>query len=75
MLKVVSLWAVLALSGSASSDVAPESARCSLPSSQQVAVSAAQECCKVCRKGKACGDSCIARDKYCHRPPGCACDE
>lgn len=31
-------------------------------------------CCKVCRKGKACGDSCIARDKECRQPPGCACD-
>lgn len=31
-------------------------------------------CCKVCRKGKACGDSCIAREKQCHQPPGCACD-
>lgn len=31
-------------------------------------------CCKTCRKGKACGNSCIARDKQCHRPPGCACD-
>lgn len=34
----------------------------------------AQACCKVCRKGKACGDSCIARDKVCRQPPGCACD-
>lgn len=33
-----------------------------------------QPCCKVCRKGKACGNSCIARDKQCHQPPGCACD-
>ena len=31
-------------------------------------------CCKVCTKGKACGNSCIARDKVCHQPPGCACD-
>ncbi len=31
-------------------------------------------CCKVCKKGKACGDSCIARDKQCHQPRGCACD-
>jgi hypothetical protein len=34
----------------------------------------AQACCKVCRKGKACGDSCIARDKTCRKGPGCACD-
>jgi hypothetical protein len=31
-------------------------------------------CCKMCTKGKACGNSCISRDKICHQPPGCACD-
>ncbi len=31
-------------------------------------------CCKTCRKGKACGDSCISRTKTCRKPPGCACD-
>lgn len=31
-------------------------------------------CCKVCRKGKACGDSCISRNYNCSRPRGCACD-
>ena len=31
-------------------------------------------CCKICRKGKACGDSCISRKYDCHQPPGCACD-
>lgn len=31
-------------------------------------------CCKVCGKGKACGNTCIAKDKNCHQPPGCACD-
>ena len=31
-------------------------------------------CCKTCRKGKACGDTCIARDKDCTSPKGCACD-
>lgn len=32
------------------------------------------ECCKTCNKGKACGDSCIARDRKCTKGPGCACD-
>lgn len=31
-------------------------------------------CCKICRAGKACGNSCISVDKVCHQPPGCACD-
>ena len=34
---------------------------------------AAGACCKVCRKGKACGDSCISADAVCRKPPGCAC--
>ena len=34
----------------------------------------AMDCCKTCRKGKACGDTCIARNKKCTKPPGCACD-
>ena len=32
-------------------------------------------CCRMCRQGKACGDSCIARNKVCRKGPGCACDE
>ena len=49
------------------------------PSSVDVAEATAtqeapRECCKICRKGKACGDSCIARDRECHQPPGCACN-
>ena len=35
---------------------------------------AARTCCKVCSKGKACGDSCISKSYTCHKPPGCACD-
>ena len=31
-------------------------------------------CCKICSKGKACGNSCIARNLTCHQPPGCACN-
>jgi hypothetical protein len=34
----------------------------------------ARACCRVCRTGKACGNSCIARNRTCRQPPGCACD-
>jgi len=34
----------------------------------------AEACCRVCKKGKACGDTCIPRRRACHTPPGCACD-
>lgn len=42
------------------------------PGQREVIYDAA--CCKTCRKGKACGDSCISREKQCTTPPGCACD-
>lgn len=32
-----------------------------------------RECCRYCDTGKPCGDSCIARNKTCHKGPGCAC--
>ena len=32
------------------------------------------KCCKTCTKGKACGDTCIAKDKTCPKGKGCACD-
>lgn len=38
------------------------------------AASAQAACCKRCSAGKACGDSCISRDKVCHKGKGCACD-
>jgi endonuclease YncB( thermonuclease family) len=31
-------------------------------------------CCKVCKKGKACGNSCIKKTYNCSKPKGCACD-
>lgn len=34
----------------------------------------AATCCKLCKTGKACGDSCISRKKTRHKPPRCACD-
>ncbi len=31
-------------------------------------------CCRVCTTGKACGNSCINRDRQCHQAAGCACN-
>lgn len=31
-------------------------------------------CCKICTKGKACGNTCISRGYTCHVGPGCACN-
>jgi hypothetical protein len=31
-------------------------------------------CCKICSRGKACGNTCISRSKTCHVGVGCACD-
>ena len=33
-----------------------------------------QSCCKTCKKGKACGDTCISKLEQCHKGVGCACD-
>ena len=33
-----------------------------------------QSCCKICRTGKACGNSCISRSYTCHKGSGCACN-
>ena len=33
-----------------------------------------EQCCRVCNRGRACGDSCISRDRQCHVGRGCACD-
>jgi hypothetical protein len=40
---------------------------------QQRERATARECCKVCKKGTPCGDTCIEKDDECHVPPGCAC--
>ena len=42
--------------------------QCAMARSQGIA------CCKTCSAGKACGDSCISRDKVCRKGKGCACD-
>ncbi len=55
----------------ASLAVGPATVSCASP---VYAASGFAACCKVCKKGKACGDSCIARDKECHKGEGCACD-
>lgn len=34
----------------------------------------ADKCCRICDKGKACGNSCISRKLVCHKGRGCACD-
>lgn len=32
-------------------------------------------CCKVCSEGKACGDTCIAKNETCRVGSGCACNQ
>lgn len=34
----------------------------------------ADQCCRICSKGKACGDSCIRQSYTCHKGRGCACN-
>ena len=32
------------------------------------------QCCKVCDRGNACGNTCIPANRACHKGRGCACD-
>lgn len=61
--------AVAATSNAAAPAVVPQAAPNFTPLS-----AVAQSCCKVCRTGKACGNTCISRSKRCHVGQGCACD-
>ena len=57
-------------------DTAPAMAACQAPHGIDAASAKPRlaACCKKCKKGKACGDSCISKSKTCHKAPGCACD-
>lgn len=44
------------------------------PACRVDAVTGKRVCCRMCSRGKACGNSCIAAWKTCHRGVGCACD-
>ena len=33
-----------------------------------------EQCCKICSKGKACGNTCISQSYTCHKGRGCACN-
>lgn len=59
------------LLAAASLAVGPASITCASPA---WVASAYASCCKTCKKGRACGDSCISRDKECHKGKGCARD-
>jgi hypothetical protein len=41
---------------------------------QPLACIPADQCCKVCSTGKACGNSCINVNYNCHKGRGCACN-
>jgi hypothetical protein len=32
-----------------------------------------QQCCRMCKKGKPCGDGCISAERQCKKEQGCAC--
>ncbi len=43
------------------------------PASADAPAPAPGSCCRVCTRGKPCGDACIAADRTCRAAPGCAC--
>lgn len=66
--------AVSSPSGAPSWENVLELAERQYPFEEAVPAERALACCKICTKGKACGDTCISQDKICHVGPGCACD-
>jgi hypothetical protein len=33
-----------------------------------------KQCCRVCKKGKPCGNGCISQERQCTKASGCACN-
>lgn len=62
---VAGIFVAFMAGGTADAQRAPDSGQQSQPEKRT--------CCMVCKKGKPCGNSCIAASKTCHKPPGCAC--
>ncbi len=78
ILRRLLLCCAVALSPPALADDAPEQLVDPTSLSQRLmqlndATPWSQSCCKTCRKGQACGDSCISRSKTCSAGKGCAC--
>ena len=48
--------------------------RAALASPSEATCIPASTCCKICNKGQACGNTCISRQKTCHKDRGCACN-
>jgi hypothetical protein len=65
------LLLVLAPNVDARADQAPAITK-PLPKSTATAEAPAQ-CCRMCKKGKPCGDGCISAERQCKKEPGCAC--
>ena len=65
VLSVALFAGFLGVTGAGDAAVAPAESLSCTPSA---------ECCKVCRKGHACGNSCISRKYDCHKGRGCACN-
>jgi hypothetical protein len=61
----IPLSAMLVLASSA-----PLVTACDLPTD----TGSGSGCCRVCKEGKACGDSCIAKNRTCSKGAGCACN-
>jgi competence protein ComEC len=58
----------------ATAPLAPPVTTPSTPTTPTPTPPSVQGCCRICTAGKACGDSCIAKNKNCNVGPGCACN-
>lgn len=78
---VIAAAAVISLSGATTVDEQPAATSSPTPLERllsivdEQATVVADKCCKRCRKGKACGDSCISSQRTCTKGQGCACND
>lgn len=69
-----SVFGLVLATATASLGSSPDAAAVVITPAAELGSETPMACCKTCTTGKACGDSCIAKNKDCHQPAGCACD-
>jgi hypothetical protein len=67
-------YRVTSMRSDATLDVEPVNLTCTLSECVTTPPAGASSvCCRYCNTGQPCGDTCIATEAVCSKPPGCAC--
>ena len=73
MLRVAMVLAILCVASPLSQPSAGQE-RGLLDSLPVLTADTPKQCCRVCKKGKPCGNGCISQERKCTKEPGCACN-